>query len=106
MQTLLVHLQLEPVDAFGEPAQPLADGGILRAQRGELARQRAASLLGQLELDTRLRDRTVDRVEHRRQRRGDLGGQLPLRTADDRAPGGFLGRDAFALALADELVHA
>ena len=64
VQPLLVDLQLEAVHALGESGEALAQGRLLPAQLGELGRHRGARGLGRRELDPRLADRAVDRVEH------------------------------------------
>ena len=73
---------------------------------GELGGHRGPRRLGRRELDARLRHRSVDRVEHRRQLRGDARRDLALRAPDDRAPRRLRRRLALALALPLELHDA
>ena len=101
-----MHLQLEAVHALGEPREPLAHRRLARAQLAELRRHRGAGLLGQLQRDARLGHGPVDRVEQRRQARGDVGGDIALCSADHRAAGRLGGGGALAFALAHELIDA
>ncbi len=106
VEALLVHLELEAVDALGETAEAFADGRLLRPEGRELRGQRGARLLGELQLHASLHHGPVDRVEHGRQRVGDVGGELPLRTADHGATRGLCRRGALPLALTHQLIDA
>ena len=55
MQPLLVDLQLEAVDALGEPREPLAKDRLLPPQLAEFGRHGGPRRLGRGELDPRLR---------------------------------------------------
>ena len=66
---------------------------------------RASGRLGFSELETRRRDRSVDRIQDGRQGRCDIGGNLTLASTNDSASRRFGGSRGLALALAFQLLH-
>ena len=74
-----------------------------RLSSPELGGHGGARRLGRGELDPRLRDRSVDGIQDRRQLRGDSGRDLPLGSTDHGATSGLSGGLPLALALTLEL---
>ena len=98
-----MDLQLESVNALGESGEAVAQGRLLPAKFGELGRHRGARGFGRGELDARLADRAVDRIEDGGQLCGHACGDLALRPADHGATSGLRRCVAFAFALPFEL---
>ncbi len=102
VQLLLIDLQLQAVDVLGDRLQSLPEGTLVAAQHRELLVLAGALGLCAGQPYTRLRDRTVHRVEHGRQRLDHKGRSVNLAPADDRPPRSLLRCRTLGLQLAGE----